>query len=247
MIVLAHLTPTQRRALMIADNRIAENAGWDEAMLASELVALKDENVDLALLGFDDADLDRLLAETADESEDLDQAPEIPIDPISRPGDLWICGEHRVFCGDATVLSDVEKLLGGDLADMTFTDPPYNVNYANADRTSAKARTVRFSMTHSARTSALCCMTPASISSRSRRVPSISACRHRNWTDCRRPSATPAANGRPSSSGPRTHSPSDAQIISASTSQYSTAGRKAPIIIGAARAIRVTSGLLTSR
>ena len=74
MIVLAHLSPTQRRALMIADNRIADNAGWDDEMLAAELTALKDEDVDLALLGFDDADLDRLLAEEG--GEELDQVPE---------------------------------------------------------------------------------------------------------------------------------------------------------------------------
>lgn len=140
VIVLAHLTPTQRRALMIADNRIAENAGWDDTMLAAELTALKDEDVDLALLGFDDADLDRLLAETNDEGEDLDQAPEVPTEPISRPGDLWICGQHRVLCGDATVLSDVEKLLDGELADMTFTDPPYNVNYANSEKDKRKGK-----------------------------------------------------------------------------------------------------------
>lgn len=140
VIVLAHLTPTQRRALMIADNRIAENAGWDDAMLAAELTALKDEDVDLALLGFDDADLDRLLAETGDEGEDLDQAPEVPTEPISRLGDLWICGQHRVLCGDATVLSDVEKLLDGELPDMAFTDPPYNVNYANSEKDKRKGK-----------------------------------------------------------------------------------------------------------
>ena len=64
--------------------------------------------------------------------DDADEAPEPPADPISRPGDLWICGEHRVLCGDATVLADVEKVLDGELADMAFTDPPYNVNYANS-------------------------------------------------------------------------------------------------------------------
>jgi DNA modification methylase len=140
VIVLAHLTPTQRRALMIADNKIAENAGWDETMLAAELAALKDEDVDLALLGFDDADLDRLLAADAEGGEELDQAPEVPVEPISRPGDLWVCGEHRVLCGDATVLSDVEKLLGGELADMAFTDPPYNVNYANSEKDKKKGK-----------------------------------------------------------------------------------------------------------
>ena len=132
VIVLAHLTPTQRRALMIADNQIASQAGWNDEMLAAELAALKDEDFDLDLLGFDDADLDRLLAGVIEEGEDPDEAPEPPTDPISRPGDIWICGEHRVLCGDATVLSDVEALLGGELADMTFCDPPYNVNYANS-------------------------------------------------------------------------------------------------------------------
>ena len=132
VIVLSHLTPTQRRALMIADNQIATNAGWNDEMLAAELAALKDEAYNLDLLGFDEAEIDRLLAGNNDETADLDEAPEPPTEPISRPGDLWICGEHRVLCGDATVLADVEKVLRGELADMAFTDPPYNVNYANS-------------------------------------------------------------------------------------------------------------------
>ena len=131
VIVLSHLTPTQRRALMIADNQIATNAGWNDEMLAAELAALREEDVDLGLLGFDEAEIDRLLAGNNDEMGDLDEAPEPPAEAVSRPGDLWICGEHRVLCGDATVLTDVEKVLGGELADMAFTDPPYNVNYAN--------------------------------------------------------------------------------------------------------------------
>src|SRR3954471_1140772 len=131
VIVLAHLSPTQRRALMIADNQIATNAGWNEEMLAAELAALRDEDVDLGLLGFDEGELDRLLDGTAEDGEDADEAPELPTDPVSRPGDLWICGQHRVLCGDATVLADVETALGGELADVCFTDPPYNVNYAN--------------------------------------------------------------------------------------------------------------------
>jgi len=132
VIVLAHLTPTQRRALMIADNQIALNAGWNEEMLSAELASLKEEAFDLELLGFDDADLDRLLATPLEELQSADEAPEPPTEPISRLGDIWICGQHRVLCGDATVLSDVEKLLAGELADMAFTDPPYNVNYANS-------------------------------------------------------------------------------------------------------------------
>jgi len=134
VIVLSHLTPTQRRALMIADNQIAINAGWNDEMLAAELAALKEEAFDLDLLGFDESEIDRLLARTDDEAADLDEAPELPAEPVSRPGDLWICGEHRVLCGDATVLADAEKVLDGELAHMAFTDPPYNVNYANTPK-----------------------------------------------------------------------------------------------------------------
>ena len=132
VIVLSHLTPVQRRALMIADNQITINGGWNDEMLAAELAALKEDAFDLDLLGFDDVEIDRLLAGTNDETADLDEVPEPPPEPISRPGDLWICGEHRVLCGDATVLADAEKVLHGELADMAFTDPPYNVNYANS-------------------------------------------------------------------------------------------------------------------
>ena len=144
VIVLAHLTPTQRRALMIADNQIASNSGWDDEMLAAELAALKEEEFDLDLLGFDDADLDRLLADTIEATEVSDEAPEPPTIPISRPGDIWICGEHRVVCGDATVLGDVETVLDRQLADMTFCDPPYNVNYANSanDKQRGKNRAI---------------------------------------------------------------------------------------------------------
>ena len=144
VIVLAHLSPTQRRALMIADNQIASNSGWDDEMLAAELAALKEEDFDLDLLGFDDAALDRLLADTIEATEVLDEVPEPPANPISRPGDVWICGEHRVICGDATVLGDVETVLDGELADMTFCDPPYNVNYANSakDKQRGKNRAI---------------------------------------------------------------------------------------------------------
>src|SRR5439155_24193527 len=105
VVVLAHLSPTQRRALMIVDNRIAENAGWDDEMLAAELASLRDEDVDLGLLGFDENELDGLLDGASEEGEGADEAPEPPSDPVSRLGDLWICGQHRVLCGDATVLS----------------------------------------------------------------------------------------------------------------------------------------------
>ena len=138
VVVLDHLTPTQRRALVIADNRIAENAGWDEAMLQVELAALQDDNFDLSLTGFDaDALADLLAGEetTTDGQTDDDAAPEAPESPVSRPGDLWICGDHRVLCGDATDADAYATLLGEGgkvrLADMVWQDPPYNVDYAN--------------------------------------------------------------------------------------------------------------------
>jgi DNA modification methylase len=127
-----HLTPAQVRAYRLADNRLAELSGWNEEMLAAELAALRDEDVDLGLLGFDDAEIDRLLAEPGEELGAADEAPDPPADPISRPGDLWMCGQHKVLCGDATVLADIEAVLAGELADLCFTDPPYNVNYANS-------------------------------------------------------------------------------------------------------------------
>jgi DNA modification methylase len=129
---LAHLTDAQARALRLADNQIALNSGWDEALLAAELARIRHEGVvDLDLLGFSGLELDQLLA-AADGGDDavLDEAPPLPEVPITRPGDLWICGPHRVLCGDATKLEDVKHALGeGHLADMAFTDPPYNVAY----------------------------------------------------------------------------------------------------------------------
>ena len=121
----------KRRAYVIADNKLALNAGWDEELLRLELGELKGLGVDLGLTGFAELELEKLLLGT-DGNGDPDEAPAPPAEPISRPGDLWICGEHRVLCGDATVRADVEKLLDGELADMAFTDPPYNVNYANS-------------------------------------------------------------------------------------------------------------------
>jgi DNA modification methylase len=130
-IVLDHLTATQRRALVIADNRLALNAGWDEEMLHLELAALREEDFNLDLLGFEDDELVRLLVdeEAPEGLTDEDAAPELPQTPVSIRGDLWILGGHRLLCGDATSSTDVERLLPGEAADLVFTDPPYNVSY----------------------------------------------------------------------------------------------------------------------
>jgi hypothetical protein len=114
VIELGHLTPEQKKAYILADNRLAENAGWDDELLKLELAELKAADFDLDLMGFTDKELEELL--NGDESgggltED-DAIPEAPVDPVSRPGDLWILGNHRLLCGDSTVLSDVERLNG---------------------------------------------------------------------------------------------------------------------------------------
>ena len=147
VVVLDHLSPTQRRALVIADNRIAENAGWDDAMLRVELAALADDDFDVALTGFDADALAELMAgeePDADGQTDDDAVPEVPETPISRSGDVWLLGAHRLLCGDATVAASYERLLAGGQADMVFTDPPYNVNYANSakDKMRGKDRAI---------------------------------------------------------------------------------------------------------
>ena len=147
VVVLDHLTPTQRRALVIADNRIAENAGWDDDVLRTELAALQDEDFDLALTGFDADALAELLTDEngagSGETDD-DAVPEVTETPISRPGDIWVMGHHRLLCGDATLAESYQKLLGDGPVDMVFTDPPYNVNYANSakDKMRGKDRAI---------------------------------------------------------------------------------------------------------
>ena len=129
---LGHLSPAQARALRLADNQIALNSGWDEALLAAEIARIRAEAVvDLDVLGFSGMELDRLLAAAdAGLGDDADEAPPPPVTPITRNGDLWRCGEHRLLCGDATRIEDVQRALGaGHLADMGFVDPPYNVAY----------------------------------------------------------------------------------------------------------------------
>ena len=135
VVVLDHLSPTQRRALVLADNRIAENAGWDDAMLRTELEALQADGFDLDLTGFDPDALAELLAgEETDQAGEVDDddVPEEAVAVVSRPGDVWVLGEHRVLCGDATDPESYARLLDGAQADMVFIDPPYNVDYANS-------------------------------------------------------------------------------------------------------------------
>ncbi len=130
------LTPEQARAYRIADNQTATLSAWDDGLLAQELAALQAADFDLALTGFAEDDLLELLADPSAAAGDPDEVPEPPADPVTRPGDLWAVGRHRVLCGDATSEVDVARVLGGELADLLLTDPPYNVAYegGTADR-----------------------------------------------------------------------------------------------------------------
>jgi DNA modification methylase len=139
------LTPAQAKAYRLMDNRAAENAAWDEALLGLELGDLQGENFDLALTGFDDAELNRLLAALGDADPDTreDDVPETPADPVSRPGDLWLLGPHRLLCGDSTVATDVERVLGGVTPLLMVSDPPYGVEYDPGWRNAAGAAKTR--------------------------------------------------------------------------------------------------------
>ena len=125
-----HLTAIQRRAFIIADNKIALNAGWADDILAEELPALRDAGLDLGLTGSSDDELEEILASVTARAEPEElSVPDPPEIPISRPGDLWHLGNHRVLCGDATKPEDVARVLAGTRADAVWTDPPYNVAY----------------------------------------------------------------------------------------------------------------------
>jgi len=132
VLVLGHLTETQRRALVLADNRLALDAGWDEEMLKVELESLREDGFDLDIVGFTDEEIEDLLRDPEQVVEggtDEDAVPETPETAVTVPGDVWVLGEHRLLCGDSTQIEAVEKVLARGLADMVFTDPPYNVNY----------------------------------------------------------------------------------------------------------------------
>jgi len=126
---LAHLTDTQKRAYIIADNKLALNAGWDEEMLALELGELGDLDFDLSLIGFDETELGDLMAETTEGETDPDDVPEPPVDPVTVLGDVWVMGKHRLACGDCTDQGTVDKALNGVQPHLMVTDPPYGVEY----------------------------------------------------------------------------------------------------------------------
>jgi len=138
---LTHLTEAQKKAYIIADNKLALNAGWDDEMLAVELTDLKDMGFDLDLTGFSTDEIEALLAPAGTEGlTDEDAVPEVPEAPVTVLGDVWLLGKHRVMCGDSTSIDAVKKLMDGGGADMLLTDPPYNVEYTGKTKEALKIK-----------------------------------------------------------------------------------------------------------
>ena len=130
VIELAHLTDTQRKALIIADNKLAMNAEWDTDLLTIELNELLADNFAMEILGFDAKELAALLEpEVVEGLTDEDAVPDVPEEPKTKLGDIYQLGNHRLMCGDSTSIDAVDKLMDGDRPDMIFTDPPYNIDY----------------------------------------------------------------------------------------------------------------------
>lgn len=129
---LSHLSPEERRAYVLADNKLALNAGWDQDILAIELQALIDLDFDVTLTGFSLAEVDFTLDAARERDPDAppgveDEVPPIQAEAVTRMGDVWVLGRHRLICGDARVPQDYARLLGDERVDLVFTDPPYNV------------------------------------------------------------------------------------------------------------------------
>jgi DNA modification methylase len=122
------LTEAQIKAYRIADNRTNEEAEWDIDLLKVEFKDLQDQGCDLSLTAFSEDELQKFLAEATEGLTDPDETPELPLNPKSKLGDIWICGQHRVMCGSATSLDDVDKLMIGTYPDLVHTDPPYGMN-----------------------------------------------------------------------------------------------------------------------
>lgn len=143
-ICLSHLTPTQVRAYVLADNKLAMNAGWDEEMLSLELKELEMEGFDVALTGFDETEVKAMLADKTEKG--LTDEDEVPVEnkqTVTKKGDVWVLGSHRVMCGDSTMIDDFKKLMNVGLADMLHTDPPYGVDYEGVNNDHLKAEKLK--------------------------------------------------------------------------------------------------------
>jgi len=128
------LEPDAAHLLAIADNRTAEEAEWDEDILSAVLGQLESQGADLAATGFDEQELERLLRDVTGDADADGEVIEPPADPITKPGDLWLLGEHRLLCGDSTKAEDVARLMAGSRARLVVTDPPYGVSYSDKNK-----------------------------------------------------------------------------------------------------------------
>jgi len=131
-------TDAQKKAYVIADNKLALNAGWDDEMLALEIGELEGMDFELSLLGFDDAEMAALMQDTTEGLTDEDAVPDVPEQPVTILGDIWMLGEHRLMCGDSTDAGSVALLMDGQKADQLVTDPPYNVDYTGKTKKALK-------------------------------------------------------------------------------------------------------------
>jgi len=137
-IELSHLTEIQKKALIIADNKLALNAGWDNELLSLELEELELEGLDLSLTGFGEEEISALEPEVVNEGlTDEDAVPEPPDEPITKPGDIWILGKHRLMCGDSTSVDAVDRLMASEQPGMVFADPPYGIAHSGKGITAA--------------------------------------------------------------------------------------------------------------
>ena len=137
-IVLEYLTEAQKKAYVIADNKLAINAGWDFDMLKVEFNDLIDMDFDLSLIGFDGKELNQILADPTEGLVDADTIPETPVEPISKVGDMWLLGNHRLLCGDSTLVDNIDRLMMDKQSDLIVTDPPYNVDYEGKTKNALK-------------------------------------------------------------------------------------------------------------
>jgi ParB-like chromosome segregation protein Spo0J len=143
-VMVAHgWSEAQKRAYVLADNKLAANAGWDEDLLRVELSDLRGMGADMSLIGFSDDELASLLVDGTDGLTDPDAVPEVPTDPVSQPGDVWVLGRHRLVCGDSTDAAVVAKVLSGVAPHLMVTDPPYGVEYDPAWRNRAGLSTTK--------------------------------------------------------------------------------------------------------
>jgi Predicted transcriptional regulators len=133
-VFVEHLTETQKKAYMLADNRLALSAGWDEELLALEFADLKGLGFDLGLTGFDETEIEKLFAADAGDVKDdgFDLTAALEQAAFVLPGDVWTLGRHHLICGDATDADTVKKLMDGRKANLVLTDPPYNVSFESA-------------------------------------------------------------------------------------------------------------------